>query len=183
MTLPENLLLSGGASGADSIFDEYANNAGHVAYHYVVMSRKGLKGQIFIPSDELYEKAKFLFIKTNAALKRDISKLSNHSLKLLYRNMIIAGKTNTAMYAVTQLDDGKILGGTAWGVQAAVTLNRYSIYVYCQNQSKWFTWDKTKFNMTDSVPKPTGIYSGIGTRNINQTGINAIKELYNVDLL
>lgn len=182
MILPENLLLSGGASGADSVFDEYANNAGHDIYHYVVMSHKGLNGQIFIPTDELYEKAKFLLIKTNSALKRDISKLSNYSLKLLLRNMIIAGKTGTAMYAVTQLLDGKISGGTAWGIQAAIILNRYPVYVYCQNQSKWFTWAEKYFIDIDDVPEPTGIYSGIGSRDIKQNGIIAIKKLYNVNL-
>lgn len=179
MQLTDNILISGGAKGADSEFDKVAHENGHDAYHYVVMSRKGLKGQIFIPSDELYEKAKVLLIRTNQSLKRDLSNLNDYAMKLLMRNMIIAGKTKTAMYAVTHLVDGQIPGGTAWGIQCAIMLNRYPVFVFCQDQEKWFTWNKWRFVESDII-KPYEIYSGIGSRDLKESGRKAIKELYNV---
>ena len=50
-------------------------------------------------------------------------------------------------------------------------------YVFDQDQNKWFKWNM-KWEET-VPPAPTGIWAGIGTRKLNDNGLNAINSIFN----
>ena len=57
-------------------------------------------------------------------------------------------------------------------------LQKISQFMYLTKiKNKWFTWSNNKFVEVDT-PVLTENFAGIGTRNINEAGKQAIKEVY-----
>ncbi len=67
-------------------------------------------------------------------------------------------------------------GGTGYAVQMAINLNK-PVFVYDQIKEDWFTWSGNTFVKT-GVPSLTRKYSGVGTREINDKGKQAIRDVY-----
>jgi hypothetical protein len=77
-------------------------------------------------------------------------------------------------------------GGTGYAVQMAINLNK-PVYVFHQGTNSdnkasvgWYKWDYSTEKFV-SVPTPvlTKKFAGIGTREINEAGKQAIKEIFN----
>jgi hypothetical protein len=58
----------------------------------------------------------------------------------------------------------------------AIDMNK-ELYVFDQNKNQWYYWNQ-KFEVC-VTPKLTKNYAGIGTRKINNNGIQAIRNVYN----
>jgi hypothetical protein len=69
-----------------------------------------------------------------------------------------------------------VKGGTGWAVQMAVDMNK-RVFVYDQQRKEWFTWMGNKFEET-GAPSLTKNFAGVGTREINEDGARAIREVY-----
>lgn len=69
-----------------------------------------------------------------------------------------------------------ISGGTGYAVQMAINLGK-PVYVFDQLQNKWFIWKNNDFIET-STPKLTKNFAGIGTRELNDLGKMAIKNVF-----
>lgn len=77
-------------------------------------------------------------------------------------------------------------GGTGYAVQMAINLGK-PVFVFDQTLNKWFKWQPSqdlfgdskigKFVETD-IPILTKNFTGIGTREINELGKQAIKDVY-----
>jgi hypothetical protein len=65
---------------------------------------------------------------------------------------------------------GWLLGGTSWAVQ--LFIDRFErgtpipCYVFDQVQEQWVQWDGHGFLEIYRPPTPTGIWTGIGTRDL-----------------
>ena len=76
-----------------------------------------------------------------------------------------------------------VVGGTGYAVNAAILHNK-PVYVFNQEANEkfeigWYKYDpKTDSYVSTPVPTLTPNFAGIGTRNINDLGINAIKAVY-----
>ncbi len=71
-------------------------------------------------------------------------------------------------------------GGTGYAVQMAIN-NQKDVYVFDQIQNSWFRWSyvSMSFMKLNSTPKITvQNFAGIGTREINDTGLQAIRDVY-----
>ena len=70
-------------------------------------------------------------------------------------------------------------GGTGFGVQMAIN-NEKEVNVFDQKQDQWFRWSYSSLSFVKIKPPKIEFlnFAGIGTRNIQQNGIEAIKELY-----
>ena len=69
-------------------------------------------------------------------------------------------------------------GGTGYAVQMAINLGK-PVFVFDQLKNKWFSWDKTSNSFEEtSTPKLTKKFAGIGTREINDLGKQAIRDVY-----
>lgn len=171
---------SGGAEGADSYFEFFSKEycVDVVAYSYKTT---------FHQSENKYELSESEFregvvnvYKTNEILKR--SRVHSY-LKFLARNWHQV-KNADEVFAVSTFrksnNNLQVQGGTAWAVQMAIDLQK-SVWVFDQNQTKWYYYNHyhREFRETDTLPKiNSSNFAGIGTRNINLFGIEAIEQLF-----
>ena len=71
-----------------------------------------------------------------------------------------------------------VTGGTGYAVSMAINNNK-PVYVFDQEQNKWFTWSKEQNNFIEvETPILTKNFAGIGTRQINENGKQAIRDVY-----
>lgn len=171
---------SGGAEGADSYFEFFAKKfqVQVIAYSYKTKFHSS-ENKYELTVDEFKEGVAQV-LKANEILKR--TKI-NAYLKLLARNWFQV-KYAHEVFAVTNLkmvqNRLQIKGGTAWAVQMAIN-NGKKVFVYNQQTAQWFYWDTyaLHFKTLQQPPKITAThFAGIGTRNINLFGIQAIEELF-----
>jgi hypothetical protein len=165
-----NICYSGGAKGADTLFGTLAKEAGHEVKH-------------FRPKDVTEEIAKIAnieLIKANGFLNRTYPTSEESVNNLLRRNYLQIYDTER-IYAVTYLNENRIpKGGTAWAVVMGINMNIKEIYVFDQPMNAWFIWAGFGFIEIhkQNIPRPSGKYTGIGSRILIETGKQAIKELY-----
>lgn len=189
-----NMLLSGGADGADLHFATCATKASHFAAIMIFETHKrhDLQNeyykilQIDIQNLQLANAA---LKRANARLKRNIGTQQNYTMQLLQRNYYQI-KYADAVYAVGYLQDSVIQGGTAWAcymfldkfVQSQgliVGAKPIPLYFYCQNADKWHQMQSNAtWQVIAMPPNPTGKYAGIGSRELYQNGKQAIASLY-----
>ncbi len=90
-------------------------------------------------------------------------------------NIVTPGSKNKKGYAVKSKTDS-VDGGTGYAVQMAINLGK-PVYVFDQTYEKWFAWEDGKFRISN-VPTLTTKFAGIGTREINEAGKQAIRDVY-----
>ena len=69
-----------------------------------------------------------------------------------------------------------VAGGTGYAVEMAIQAGK-PVYVYDQERKQWYKNIDGKWSKSD-VPTLTKNFAGIGTRQINQDGINAIRQVF-----
>ena len=179
---------SGGAEGADSIFDEYAPKEA-IIYHHSFKGHKispSVKGEVILHT---YEELMFLKDKysecCNMLKKRESDNL--YIQQLCLRNWFQVKNSNFIIAIVKNINDQENCiceGGTGYAVMYAKMLKK-PILVFNQKDNIWYssnlgrglveakkqspTWEMAKFKNI----------AGIGTREINSYGINAIKNFLN----
>lgn len=187
----ECICHSGGAVGADTYFEEIGAEWGVKTRAYSYKTKKHTSPNKVEISDADYEEGVSQINRANRRLGRyGVQKYMN----MLSRNWAQI-KYSKQVFAVGMIvDPGKrdekgyrngwkqqvVSGGTGYAVMMGV-LNDRDIYVYEQNIKSWFHWSAVseKFVKLKSCPKITdNNFAGIGTRNINGDGIQAIRDLY-----
>jgi hypothetical protein len=205
-------LISGGAEGADKLFEHYAG-----VFHHKI--------NIYKANDVTKESIEYLdtYLKylNNKYLNRSYPTRNEYVNNLLRRDVLV-GIAAEVMFAVTTLDKNfNIVGGTAWACYTFIDKYKEGLiplYLFDQKVCRWFqphvTLTINKVMITyvpiSSTPTlsqgifpdgpqvissgsggPQGIssggpknplrifrYAGIGTRELNQAGKDAIKNLY-----
>ena len=185
-------LHSGGAIGADYAWGEHGKQWGlGKANHYYTGAPTTKYMNTPISVEDVAE-AKKMYPIAAQMLDRKIS--NDESIaKLMYRNWAQA-KYADALYGIIEdFDDGVEYrhpkGGTGYALMFGVMLHK-PVYVFSEATGKWhkahydeagqFTrfreYNNTKGeNMTPTLTKD---FAGIGTRNIHQTGQDAIEAAY-----
>lgn len=181
---------SGGAIGSDTIFENESKLYGIKtnAYSYKTKSHNS-ENKVEI-SEEDYQEGVEQIKKANLTLKRYgihkfMNLLARNWAQVKYSNQIFAigtiidpNQKNSKGYinkSKTQVVDG----GTGYAVQMSIDSNK-DVYVFDQIKNQWFKWSYiiSKFIPSKELPKiSTDNFAGIGTREINQYGVDAIKEL------
>ena len=161
---------SGGAIGSDSAWDEIGKEFGMINNKHYYYGQKTPKGNTLISEDE-YEEGKEKVLLANKVLKRKPEMYMN----LLARNWVQV-KNSEAIFAIGEISNNLVKGGTGWAVQMAIDAGK-PVYVFDQNMNKWFKWDDRIFSET-YIPTLTKHFAGIGTRKITDVGNDAIREVY-----
>ena len=200
---PTDFCQSGGAEGSDTRFAYHAIQKGHGV---VIWSFQGHRPLRPTSSRVKIERVDPDNMEIRNALADVISKLRrnpiafhrNYVWNLLRRDMAITANAES-VYAIGNWDkDSKthwqrgsvgIDGGTAYACQRFVNDAQPGIlpfYFFQQTIQKWFRCNKrstgeiywTEYEDASTIPKPMGIYAGIGTRALNAAGRDAIASLY-----
>jgi len=171
---------SGGAEGADAYFEFFSERfrVRTVAYSYKTRFHRSVNKYELTEAE--FNEGRIRVLQANEVLKR--SNIQRY-LNLLARNWHQV-KNADEVFAIAPIrlnnKEFKIKGGSAWAVQMAVNAGK-NTFVYDQEQLLWFYWDKTSeaFKTLKGEPRISTLnFAGIGTRNINLFGIEAIEQLY-----
>lgn len=181
----ENVCITGGAQGADTLFALCAQDAKHRVWNYSfpnhgIHSKVGTKIDVVTGAEAKWDQYLNL---TNEIVQRHITGMSVYSRNLLRRNMAIATDAMTALYAVTYLEDGMVKGGTAWATYRAFQLD-CQVYLYDTGTDKWFQFGNFGHEFVPVIglpPRPTGYYGAVGSRQLTPAGENAIINLYKME--
>lgn len=179
-----NVCLSGGAKGADLQWGMCAGMAGHKVIHW---SYEGHSTQA--PEVELVRLSPEQLAEADEPMKRAAKALKKGVpyrpwIKPLIQRNWYQVRWSNSCYAICDLKDKVPQGGTAWAVQ--MFINRklageldLECYVYDQSKSAWFHFYETAgfIQIVDTPPAPTGIWAGIGTRDLKDNGKKAIRDL------
>jgi hypothetical protein len=175
------LCVSGGALGADLLWGEAAQADGQEVMHLSFEGHRteANENNVVRLSLSHLEKADLYLKRANLTIKRKLPFDKPSIINLLRRNFWQIWRAES-VYAISTFKDGLVQGGTAWAVVMFLNQNpdTETCYVFDQDQEKWFRWDAFYWKEVIYVPKPSGIWAGIGTREINQAGKNALKDLF-----
>jgi len=185
LTDSSDICLSGGADGADLQWGMCSGKAGHIVRHFIFEGHrsKAPKEELVVLTSEQLLEADAALKKANKTLKRSFPTRNNFVNSLFRRNYYQVSWANS-VYAVANIENGMVSGGTSWAVQ--MFIDRFDgkpcpAYVYDQATSVWFSWDGADKGwnpcVLDHPPKPTGIWAGIGSRDLKDNGKDAIRNL------
>ena len=86
-------------------------------------------------------------------------------------------QNSDAIFAVGHLKNSVVEGSIGQTVQMAINDNK-PVYVYDQVRKQWFSNINGQWQVFSGIPKLTKNFAGIGTRELNQDGKDAIKQVY-----
>lgn len=173
---------SGGADGADMAWETLGRKYGvdTIAYSFVGHNQSG-QVQRFLSVEELKEGEENA-MKACSSLGRPWDRIkSNYYVKCLISRNWFQVKNSTCVYAVGQFANKSrtlVDGGTGWAVQMAID-NDKPVYLFDQKSSSWYKYAKIEkcFVKTDT-PTLCEDFAGIGTRELQENGRKAIKDVY-----
>lgn len=164
---------SGAAKGADTEWANIGKEFGlgkQVDYTTKDMDNPRLTEESKNEIENAYQEAvKFLGRK---ALPAD-----SYAGKLVRRDYLQA-KAADAIFAVSTITNNKVDGGTGYAVTMAINMNK-PVHVYDQVKKQWYNWDyNTNTFKEEETPILTPKFAGIGTRGINDSGKEAIRDVF-----
>lgn len=173
-----NVCLSGGADGADLQWGLQAGKADHYVIHWSFAGHRtqAPTEEVVRLTQEQLNLADDALTRANRTLKRRWPTRTDVTNNLLRRNWYQI-KDAGSLYAISEMGlNGEIAGGTAWAVQ--MYLDRFihdgepmencRAYVLDKNTLHWYKWTGAKWELIISrPPKPTGIWAGVGSREIS----------------
>jgi hypothetical protein len=169
---------SGGAVGADSMFDTIGKEYGQTNHKHYYYGSKTPKGNVLLTEEQVKEGVAEMN-KAAEILGRKPSKQS--TINLLARNWFQV-KNSTQVVAVAPIDESMkfVEGGTGWAV-AMAQANGKEINVFNLKDNKWYKWDGTTF-IESAVPVLAKNFAGIGSRQdkgkMTPESIQAIRDVY-----
>lgn len=195
--MTSSICYSGGAPGSDMMFAHRARVAGH-AIRNISFEGHGYNGvaseRVVVPGWMLATAEPYL---KNAAaqLNRPGALVANQYVKKLLLRNFFQIEVVDRLYAVGWITDDVVEGGTAWAIEmfrsrllreypesseAAGTDLLLPIWIYDQNAFCWkrltgHGWEGTKVSQ---IPKPEGLYAGIGSRRLNHRARASLESLY-----
>lgn len=185
-TLGDNLCLSGGAEGADLQWGMMAGHIGHSVIHWSFTGHKSQapQSEVVVLDDASLEEADEFLKRANTTLKRRFPGKSRFVNNLLRRNYYQV-RWASSVYGVGVMKNGQVQGGTAWATQMYMDRfihdNEYmydcKLYFFDQNINKWMQWKGEWKELEGQPPAPTGIWTGIGTRELSHDGKWAIRNV------
>lgn len=186
--LKGNICLSGGAKGSDAQWGMNAGRDGQSVIHWSFEGHQHhvaeqeivrLTAEQLVRADEHLKKA-------SKTLKRPWPGQRSETVSALLRRNWYQVAWAESLYAVSTIHPIKqtVEGGTGWAVQmyldrhaALAQFEPIPCYVYDQKQEQWFQW-VAGWKAIDAPPKPQGVWAGIGTRELNDSGKWAIRNLF-----
>jgi hypothetical protein len=126
-------------------------------------------------SDKLEKVIDTDLIKANKTLKRSYPTRNPYVNNLLRRNWFQVNKSDS-VFAISRIENGLVSGGTGWAVQMAIDKG-VNVFAFCQLNQKWHTYSSGVWIITET-PTLTMNFAGIGTREIDESGTQAIEDVY-----
>lgn len=177
---------SGGCPGADMTWETEGYNYGveTISYSFYNHVQYG-KNQYKLNEDEIAE-GWFAVTIADVTLNRNAHAIEYSYVKnLLCRNYHQVKHSDT-VFAIGVFEDSDyrfVQGGTGWTVQMAIDSYK-PVFLFDQTDDMWYFHNGTQESFVEfhDIPILTNNFAGVGTRNINEAGIHAIKEILKYNL-
>ena len=181
---------SGGALGADTAWGEIGAKYGVTSNHYY-MGEKTPNGNFEISEQDAKEGASKVAQAAKANFGYKYATMSDTRLirnwsQVKYADAVFAvgniAKPGEKLFP-SQKNDTRVAlqpavtGGTGYAVTMAIQAGK-PVYVFDQTRGKWFTKQQGKQWAAIDTPTLTNNFAGIGTREINASGMAAIEAVY-----
>jgi len=172
---------SGGASGSDYAWVKVCERFKIPSHVFTFLGHRGLvlpKNRQFCHTythnDNELKLGHQPLLKANETLRRNYPAESPWTNRLLRRNYLIVRHVGQ-VFGIGSLNNPKTIvsGGTGWGVQMGIDLG-LDVYVFEQDLGVWCKWGGSQFVPMIDPPIIAGKFAGIGTRQINPAGVQAI---------
>ncbi len=177
---------SGGAIGADTVWDNIGKQFGMVTNRHYWMNNKTPNGNVEISKEDAIEGQQKVTEAARAMGRieptyqvRDERLIRNWS-QVKYSDAVFAITTMLGVDAEmnygkkAKIRQGK--GGTGYAIEMAIQAGK-PVYVFDQERKMWFKNIDGQWSESD-VPTLTKNFAGIGTREINEAGKQAIRDVY-----
>jgi len=172
------VIHSGGAKGSDSAWETIGKKFGFKTNHYFIRGFGTPRGNT--PIDVNKPEVDAALARANQRLGRKFPTAKEYVNNLLRRN--IAQVTNSDMViAIGEVskDLRNVEGGTGWAVASAIIDTKNPVFAFDQTNGKWYEFNRETDRFAESrVPTPTDNFAGIGTREINKLGQEAIESVF-----
>lgn len=176
-----NCCMSGGSDGADKLFGELAEQAGHKVIHWSFLNHHSSCKKEFIRTLSYVDllKADAHLKRANNTLQKTFPTSSEYVNNLLRRNYYQVVESES-LYAACAFEDKLPLGGTAWAIIMGINIEIPNVYVFDTTNDKWITWNIMDWKEIEfkNIPRPEGIYAGIGSSKLPENGQSVIRRLY-----
>ena len=198
----KTFVTSGGAKGADTEFAKWADSVGIPTINYTFGGHaKSIRATGFqrVLSTKELEEADSKIKQANKNIGKSMPK-KDYVQNLQRRNWYQV-KYADAIYAVGEFENPhvrtnketgeklfikgqtQVKGGTGLTVQMGIDSGK-PVYFFNQAEKVWYKWNQGAnkglgmFTHIKAPPKPPVRFAGVGTRNINPAGKQAIKSLF-----
>jgi hypothetical protein len=173
---------SGGCAGADMCWENEGLKYGVESVGYSFHNHTQYSNNQKILNQEELKKGWEHVLIAEKTLKRNLNSRQSFYVKNLVSRNWFQVKNAEAIYAVGSFvnEERKLVnGGTGWAVQMAID-NDKPVYFFDQVTDKWYKFIKcfNKFIKMYVLPKLTENFAGIGSRELNENGKNAIINIY-----
>jgi len=172
---------SGGCPGSDMAWENegYKYGVKTIAYSFYNHVQESKNPKV-LTIEELKEGFEHV-LTANETLKRNPSGQYQYVKNLLSRNWFQV-KNSDAIFAIGSFQSNKIVnGGTGWAVQMAIDYDK-PVFIFDQHPmgGGWFRYMPIVGfeSCRGEIPTLTENFAGIGTRDLNDNGKNAIQNVY-----
>ena len=177
-----NICLSGGAEGADTWWTKEAKKNGHEVINFTFRNHGSRCSNLQVLNEKELAKADEALIRANLSMKRKFPTKDAKTNNLLRRNYYQIVDSE-ALYAITTITKGQVDGGTGWAVNMFIDrmiidkVPDLKCYVFDQKERQWYQYVNGWVKI-DKPEIPSGRYTGIGARDILESGVKAIQKVY-----
>lgn len=177
---------SGGCPGSDMFWETEGDKYGvkTIAYSFYGHKQEG-KNRVILSTEELNEGFEHVLI-ANKTMKRYPQGQARYIQNLLARNWFQV-KNAEAVFAIGKFlgtEKKLVSGGTGWAVQMAIDCDK-PVFVFLQDSigGAWFRYmPVVGFEcLWGEIPKLTQNFAGVGTRELQDSGKEAIRKIYDMN--
>lgn len=185
----EYINYSGGAKGSDIAWEIVGGELGIKTISMSFNGHKSVSLNNKILTDLELQEGWGMVLIVSKKMNRYLGKSSKYVRRLLSRNWFQV-KDSESVFAIGRIikpgekgekyknttDMELVDGGTGYATMMCIEMGK-PLFVFDQILNSWYKWVDGSFKQID-VPTLTKNFTGIGTRNINDDGIDAIKSVY-----
>jgi len=173
---------SGGAQGADLMWDQIGREFGVVEHiHYRPEDYHKSSQQTKVKIEEAVVKAAKVLgrpskFKGDDLVKRNWFQVNGADAIFAISRIVEPNGTDKGF--INNSGKQVVSGGTGWAVEMAIQQGK-PVHVFDMITNKWYTWNisQNKFVIED-IPLLTRNFAGIGSRELTEQGMEAIRQVY-----
>ncbi|HUJ73372.1 MAG TPA: hypothetical protein VL359_00880 [bacterium] len=181
MNAEQMTLFSGASKGAEAEFGQWAEAYGIQEVNIVFPGHPNARVRgLYELSDQETTRGDVSLAYVSRLLSRNYHQKGETFRRVLQALVHIVTNSQQVFVVGAIQEDLTVRGGTGWGAEFA-KLNNKALFVFDQAQEAWFRWDSDRWVAVAAGRRVTiqaSNFAGLGTRNLKESGRQAIEALF-----